>query len=480
MSKTYSRSQLTGGTAEALDGIDGANLLDGDRAIVVTSSNVYFYYLDGDSGVTESSPDVIAPDLNAGNKRWLLIKTKELTDHASDTDAHHSRYEDNEAVAAIGGTLNDSGTGTTDLWSADNIATQAALIAAAAPAHYERDVKWAAKGNSTAAERYTLVSPSYLTVNINKSGYVLNSALEFDLSDASNWDDTTTTDWTVASNRAGKDFYVYACTPASGSEPDFILSANSTIPDSIPSGATPTEDNTRKIGGFHCLCADVGTISGNDLSGYVAGDILPQSVWCLNHRPESESEGMVYDPGTGKWADIYLASVQSGDLGSVNGATIADGASAETFHWYKFDQWLRRIKKRFPFQGEFVSFSLGSNQGTNISGSADPGTTGGHSDTAGRRMISNIGCEDCCGALWQWGIEGGATNDVGSSWSDAFDSNDSDVGGQHYEAPNRGRFGGAWGYGSMCGSRGSAWNPSPLDLHATYGARGVAEPLKRK
>jgi hypothetical protein len=95
-------------------------------------------------------------------------------------------------------------------------------------------------------------------------------------------------------------------------------------------------------------------------------------------------------------------------------------------------------------------------------------------------MISNIGCEDCCGALWQWGIEGGATNDVGSSWSDAFDSNDSDVGGQHYEAPNRGRFGGAWGYGSMCGSRGSAWNPSPLDLHATYGARGVAEPLKRK
>jgi hypothetical protein len=71
---------------------------------------------------------------------------------------------------------------------------------------------------------------SYLTVNINKSGYVLNSALELDLSDASNWDDTTTTDWTVASNRAGKDFYVYACTPASGTDPDFILSANSTIP----------------------------------------------------------------------------------------------------------------------------------------------------------------------------------------------------------------------------------------------------------
>ena len=38
----------------------------------------------------------------------------------------------------------------------------------------------------------------------------------------------------------------------------------------------------------------------------------------------------------------------------------------------------------------------------NIAGSNDPGTTGGHKDTAGRRMISNYGVEDCCGVLWQW------------------------------------------------------------------------------
>jgi hypothetical protein len=188
---------------------------------------------------------------------------------------------------------------------------------------------------------------------------------------------------------------------------------------------------------------------------------------------------MVYDPGAGKWVDIYLVSVQSGELASVNGATSVDGASAETFHWYKFDQWLRRVRKRFPFQGEFVSLSLGSNQSTNISGSTDPGTTGGHTDTAGRRMVSNIGCEDCCGALWQWGIEGGATNDIGSAWSNAFDSNDSDVGGQHFEPPNRPLFGGDWGTGSRCGSRSSAWALSPLALASTRGARGVAEPLRR-
>jgi len=43
-----------------------------------------------------------------------------------------------------------------------------------------------------------------------------------------------------------------------------------------------------------------------------------------------------------------------------------------------------------------------SNEETNITGSTDPVTTGGHSDTGARRMISNIGCEDCAGALNQW------------------------------------------------------------------------------
>jgi hypothetical protein len=44
----------------------------------------------------------------------------------------------------------------------------------------------------------------------------------------------------------------------------------------------------------------------------------------------------------------------------------------------------------------------GSNQKTNILGSADPVTTGPHIDTAGRRMISNIGLEDGCGVMNQW------------------------------------------------------------------------------
>jgi len=65
-------SSLIGGGEGALDAIDGSNVSDGDRAIVIADL-VYFYVLDADSGLTESSPAVISPDSNAGDKRWILI-----------------------------------------------------------------------------------------------------------------------------------------------------------------------------------------------------------------------------------------------------------------------------------------------------------------------------------------------------------------------------------------------------------------------
>ena len=74
----------------------------------------------------------------------------------------------------------------------------------------------------------------------------------------------------------------------------------------MPYGYTAT--TSRKVGGFHCLCANVGTIAGHTLNGYVAGDILPASVWDLKHRPKSEPEGMVYIDGIDMWVDIYLCS----------------------------------------------------------------------------------------------------------------------------------------------------------------------------
>lgn len=339
-----------------------------------------------------------------------------------------------------------------------NPITDLQLVIASLPAHYERDIRWAQKPGA----RTVLQSPNRLTVNIGNQGYKLDFQVELDTSLDASWDDksiaapwqanhayalnewvkpttannyiykcttagvsgsaeptwgtapggttndntvvwTCYRDYTVAANRAGRDFYVYACQPAGGPTPKFLLSANSTVP------AGYTVDNSRKVGGFHCLCVAVGTISGHPLSGYLAGDILPASVWDLKHRPVSSPEGMVFSEAANIWVDIYLQSGTGANTASVYGATITD-----IRNWMDFVDDAGAVKKRLLNDIEFQLIAAGSNEKTNINGSTDPNTTGGHVDTAGRRMISNIGCEDCCGAMWQWLDEQSYRYDGGS------------------------------------------------------------------
>jgi hypothetical protein len=401
--------------------------------------------------------------------------------------------------SVIGGTLNDSGTGTTDLWSADNIATQAALIAAAAPAYYERSRPWKAKDRTT--NKTIIVSPDYLMVNIDRNGYVLTSAVEIDVTAAASWDDVTATDWTVAANRAGKDFYIYAVEPSSGVAPEFILSASSSFPDGY------TADNSRKIGGFHCVCADIGTdvyaydnsrdvveilnnyfiahdvITGDAdkhwLRGYIQGDPIPFSIWDLSHRPETDlQEGFTYDPGIQRWVGIYLPSWTGVKVESVFNATIANGSETGTvgdetyFFAYRWQQQFGRIGQMPMSEVEFQSMSLGSPQGVNINGSADPGTTGGHSATDGLRIVSLCGAEDMAGVYWQWGRDRGSNQTT--AYSTAFLSSDINVAGEHYSDTTVARFGGDWPAGSACGSRGSSWGAGPLVLNSNSSSRAVS------
>lgn len=398
-----------------------------------------------------------------------------------------------------------------------------------APNCYLEDVAW------SAPSRTALKSPSILWLNINGKGYKLTKPVTIDTRDAAAWDTkaearvaehayaagehivgtntayiyecttagTTSTleptlpetvgetyndgsvVWTcqknpaAAANRAGTDAYIYAVATDT-LVPAFVLSENSTVP------AGYTADNSRKVGGWHGLCADVGTIDSHPLSGYAAGDVLPASVWDCVHRPVSSPEGMVYSEECDKWFDIYLTSytgtIADGDLAvqSAYGATTADGASGEKFHWYKFAQYYKKARKMMLTQEEFMSISTGSNQGTNIKGSADPGTTGGHVDTTGRRMISDIGCEDCCGVLWTWGAEAGGMYDTATSYVNQYDGNDDgSQNGQGYATTCRALFGGDWVNGARCGSRCSNWTFVPLGLPATYGSRACAEPLHR-
>jgi hypothetical protein len=213
--------------------------------------------------------------------------------------------------------------------------------------------------------------------------------------------------------QAGKDYYVYLVTGGL-----IKVSLNSTYPNGY------NADTSRKIGGFHTLCADVGTISGHMLSGLTATSILPNSVWCLNFRPTCSTEGMVYcaaingcykQPPSGVpqmplWVDIYLQSGTGASTASVYGGTITNNRYCD-----RHVDDLGAVGKRLLFDHEFTIAAYGSNAKTNIAGSSNPVTTGGHVDTAGRRMISHWGCEDCCGAMWQWLNDSNFRYDVGSS-----------------------------------------------------------------
>lgn len=72
MPGTYRCTGLTGGASGSLDSIDGAGLVAGMFAVTEDSGVVYFHKLDPSSGASESPPDVISPDTNAGDKRWVL------------------------------------------------------------------------------------------------------------------------------------------------------------------------------------------------------------------------------------------------------------------------------------------------------------------------------------------------------------------------------------------------------------------------
>lgn len=271
----------------------------------------------------------------------------------------------------------------------------------------------------------------------------------------------------------GKDYYVYACNNAGTLV--FKVSLNSTYPSGFDA------NTSRKIGGFHTLCANVGTISGHPLSGYVANDILPASVWDLNHRPVCEPAGMVYVDAIDKWVDIYLASGTGASTASVFGGTISDNRN-----WMDFVDDGAAVLKQLLSDPEFQIAAALSNEGTNIAGSADPVTTGGHSDTASRRMISKYGIEDMCGAMWQWLRDNGYRADgadlaalIAFSWKDQTGGK-----GQLYTQGTYGdvkpRAGGGWYDATYCGSRGRSSDSCRWGAASGVGGRFRSEPKKSR
>ena len=377
---------------------------------------------------------------------------------------------------------------------------------------------------SSAARRSVRIrAGTYIRLDITDSGVTSHRALEansdtvFDLAQMMH----LAADGSAArpGEINGRDFYLYLV-PDGENGVTVVASLNSTYPNDID--PLYTAANTRKIGQFHTLCADAddashpltGTLAASPgsfttgdvclvkrykddgtgfhsfysrsvvsvtagaqydtvtvshpLAGFRAGDVLPESVFCLSFRPFSGAEGMVYDPDTDRIPDIYLQSGKGLLTRSEFGATITDTRQQQN---HQDD--MMRVGKRLLYDYEFSSAAAGSNEKTNIYGSADPVTTGGHKDTAGRRMLSFIGCEDMCGVMWQW-LEENACNG-GSSWG-TYDGHASF--GQMYGASYALVAGGNWGCGASCGSRCRDAYYARSAASAAVGGRGVSRVIR--
>ena len=321
---------------------------------------------------------------------------------------------------------------------------------------------------------YTSVTlPKGIELNINGEAYI--STVE-----------TTILISTIgtAAELAGKDVYIYA-TQGEGTEPNFVLSLNSTVPDGY------TADNSRKIGGFHCECLAVGSLTNVDpvtgvteahkLTDLGTGEIIAPSRWDLWHKGSAnQTEGLTYVDEADVWSFIYGASWDGTKLVSAFGGIWADGTSTKKWHGELSLEALMKQGFRLLWRYEFQMAAKGSNEQTVIKGASDPGTTGAHVDTAGRRMVSNYGLEDCCGVLWQWLMDLGFAG--GSGWTNSAYASDVDPRsyGQTYGTLYRLLGGGGWDGSSSCGSRCAACGNPSASGSSLSGCRGASEPLHRK
>ena len=287
----------------------------------------------------------------------------------------------------------------------------------------------------------------------------------------------------VQSLTAGKDYYIYIVakdvTDSGTGTITKTVELKGSINSTYPTGYTAS--NSRKIGGFHTLCQAVTSSNAPALIdnnlwqshpaiGYNAGDIIPNSVWCLSHRPIAEPAGMVYVDMIDKWVDIYLQSGTGLNTASAFGATVTDSRTHFDHQWD-----MEQVKKQLASDNDFTMFAEGSNQNTAIYGSAapNPKTSGGHTDTSGKRMISGFFVEECCGFLTQWLNEIGVAGET--NWANQSASSNR---GQSYGNNRCLPAGGSWGGGSCCGSRCRAASNARSYVNASIGGRGVSLPLR--
>ncbi|WP_417810358.1 hypothetical protein [Thalassospira alkalitolerans] len=311
------------------------------------------------------------------------------------------------------------------------------------------------------------------SVNIggNGKGFVIMAQPEFDVSEAAN------NDGSFASLSLGDDIYIYAIDNGVA-EAKLIASKNADMPDGYDAV------NSRKIGGFHY--GRVRPVVNRYDTDYIPSvQIVPNSVWDLQHRPSCDPTGMVEITPGGFWADIYLNS-EGGGSWPENVPVSRYGQSMITNNVYAradFHLLLRNAGKRLPMVEEFLTYAEGApagQDGNNDCAWAARSNSGPVPSGHVAKAVSMFNVVDAVGNLWDYLGEH-------SDWGDTLRWDATVVNaGQDASIPRgtvaHGEWrnfaaGGKWDYGVDAGSCCLHTGSKPWFTNGNCGVRGVCEAL---
>ena len=281
-------------------------------------------------------------------------------------------------------------------------------------------------------------------------------------------------DGSFVSFTLGENYYIYALQPSSGAEPDFVISINSTYPN------TYTENNSRKIGGFHYGRIRTTAQRYNDTAN-IDVNILPNSVWSLNYRPYCDPTGMV--KVSNFWADIYLASEGAGtwpDTELVSEYNALPVSGTENYNWYDFARGFSNANKRMLDYQEWVQAAYGSPEGHDGDNNAAWSATSNSDRTETGTVEQAVSCYnlvDCAGNLWETLNTFGRSSS--GSWNDSLRTGkDSSFQlGEIYSSIKIAIAGGDRNHGSGCGSRALSLHYEPSNVNTDFGSRGACAHL---
>ncbi len=266
----------------------------------------------------------------------------------------------------------------------------------------------------------------------------------------------------------GKDYSIFLV-PGEESPVDIKISLNKTAPTGYDTV------NTRRIGGFHTECADVGTISADHpMNGWLAGDIIPASVWTLWHRPLVASpSGAYYIESRDAWSTIYC---QSGTMQNTVFEYQGSTTRSRTAWDHEVDFGL--VGWEFPTSIDFTMSELGVIPLKAVSGKAESSCVkaGGWKNENNIRMVNNYGGESCCGGLWMILQEYGPCG--GSGW--ATSGSNTLTSPRQYGSINRLLGGGGWDNSGYAGPSSRDGADSALSASTIVSARGWSRPLRSR